>query len=160
MTRLWPECVKHNTVWSALQGRYVKKLGDWKMIQDTPDNDLWDLTQGPLIAVSDDAEAQETAARARRIALQTLTELGRGWDDRKVHTIKRQCYWDIQTLRHQEHTMTVTPHQTTDLPTCFDHDVHLVVALVATTRMWAPLWSQRTIAQRNVKQLHLNKADI
>ena len=32
-------------------------------------------------------------------------------------------------------TMNVTPHQTTDLPNCFDHDVHLVVALVATTRM-------------------------
>ena len=48
------------------------------MIQDTPDNDLWDLTQGPLIAVSDDAEAQEVAARARKIKSQTLTELRRG----------------------------------------------------------------------------------
>lgn len=56
----------------------VKKLGDWKMVQTTPDNDLWDLTQGPLIAVDDDAEAQETAARVRRITLQILTKLGRG----------------------------------------------------------------------------------
>ena len=48
------------------------------MIQDTPNSDLWDLTQGPLIAVNDDAEAKETAARVRRITLQILTELGRG----------------------------------------------------------------------------------